>query len=64
MVTKGSCWSDGKGKMFRVLDVPLIESETWVLYRTEPPKGMPTADCKEYSCLVGAFEQRFFPYAE
>jgi hypothetical protein len=64
MVNKGSLWSDGKGQLFRILEVTQAEGETWVFYRTEPPKGHSTTGCKEYNCLIGAFEQRFSLCAE
>lgn len=59
MVKEGSLWSDNHGKEFRVLHVIELEGNTWVHYRTEPPKGHSAKDCKEFSCFAEAFEARF-----
>jgi hypothetical protein len=64
MVKEGSLWADGHGGWFRVLHVLELEGNTWVHYRTEPPKGQSTSECKEYSCFAEAFEVRFQERAE
>jgi len=64
MVKEGSLWADGQGGWFRVLHVVEIEGNTWVHYRTEPPKGHSAKDCKEFSCFMEAFESRFQERAE
>ena len=59
MVKEGSLWSDGKDKLFRVLHIVDLEGNTWVHYRSEPPRGQSAKDCKEYSCFLEAFKLRF-----
>lgn len=64
MVKEGTLWTTSDGKDFRVLHIVEIEGNTWVHYRTEPPRGMSTKDCKEFSCFLEAFEHRFTEKAE
>ena len=64
MVKEGSLWDNGQGALFRVLHVVELEGNTWVHYRTEPPKGHSAKDCKEYSCFAEAFKMRFAERAE
>lgn len=59
MVKEGSLWTDGRGGLFRVLHIVELDSNTWVHYRTEPPKGHSAKDCKEFSCFLEAFKIRF-----
>lgn len=59
MVKAGTLWTDSHSNLFRVIHVIELEGNTWVHYRTEPPKGQSTKDCKEYSCFAEAFESRF-----
>ena len=64
MIKEGSLWIDTQGNAFRVLHIVEVEGNTWVHYRTEPPKGQSTKDCKEFSCFAEAFEHRFSERAE
>ena len=59
MIKEGTLWSDSNNNKFRVLHIVELEGNTWVHYRTEPPKGFSAKDCKEYSCFAEAFEARF-----
>jgi len=64
MVKENSLWADGHGGWYRVLHVVEVDGNMWVHYRTEPAKGQTTTGCKEYSCFVEAFEDRFVERAE
>lgn len=64
MIKDKSLWSDGKGKLFRVIHIVEVDGNTWVHYRTEPPKGHSANGCTEYSCFAEAFEARFSPSEE
>jgi hypothetical protein len=59
MVKEGTLWIDTYGNNFRVLHIVEIDGNTWVHYRTEPPKGHSAKGCKEFSCYIDAFEARF-----
>ena len=63
MVEAGTLWWAGEDKKFRVLNVTEIEGHTWVHYREEK-KIYPCPDCKEYSCYIESFVQRFSPATE
>ncbi len=58
MVTPGSLWGTSNSKKFRVISVTEVEGHTWVHYREDGCN--PNIDeCREYSCYVESFLQRF-----
>ena len=59
MVKEGTVWCAGDDKRFRVISVSEVEGNTWVFYREEPKKYVPASECKEYSCYMESFVQRF-----
>ena len=59
-VNPGTTWWDGKGKTFKVLGI--IDKEdgsTWVYYREDKGLHVSVLECQDYTCLIGAFVQRF-----
>ena len=63
-VAPGSRWWDGKENMFVVLDVVETDGHMWVHYREDSKKYKPVKECKEYSCYLESFTQRFDPRPE
>lgn len=59
MIKEGSIWADSHDNRFRVLHIVEVDGNTWVHYRTEPPKGHSAKGCKEFSCFLEAFKLRF-----
>jgi len=59
MVKNGSLWGSEDGKRFRVLSVVEIDGKTWVHYREDKGIKVPTIQCREYSCYLESFVQRF-----
>lgn len=59
MVKEGTLWTDNHGKNFRVLHLVEQDDQTWVHYREDFGIKLPALECKEYSCYVESFEQRF-----
>lgn len=58
MVKAGTLWSSSD-KFFRVLSVTEVEGNTWVHYREDRGSKFPVVECKEYSCYLESFVQRF-----
>lgn len=58
-VKEGSIWWDGKGNYFRVLAVVDKDDNTWVHYRQDKGMNVPVLECKEYSCYLESFVERF-----
>ncbi len=56
MVKSGTRWWAGDRKIFQVINVVEIDGHTWVHYRDE--KNI-NEECKEYSCYIESFLQRF-----
>jgi len=60
LVRPGTRWWDGTNKRFLVLAVvETDDGHTWVHYREDKGIKTPATDCKEYSCYIESFEQRF-----
>ena len=59
LVKEGSLWGTSDGKKFRVLSVTEVEGHTWVHYREDRGIKVPAIECKEYSCYIESFIQRF-----
>jgi hypothetical protein len=60
-VTEGSVWRGSDESRVRVLSVTELEGHTWVHYRQDLGKRFPVIECKEYSCYIESFVQRFNP---
>jgi len=59
-VKEGSVWyGTERSKQFLVLHVVEQDGHTWVHYRDHPTSGRPLLECKEYSCYIESFLQRF-----
>ena len=58
-VKEGTVWGTSDGKRFRVISVTELEGHTWVHYREDRGIKVPVIECKEYSCYVESFVQRF-----
>jgi hypothetical protein len=59
-VKPGTTWWDGKGNKFIVLGVHTRDDDTtWVYYREDKGPMVASLNCREFSCLVGAFIERF-----
>lgn len=56
MVEKGSIWSGNQGLKFQVINVAVVEGNTWVHYRRLDSE---TEEPKEYSCYLESFTERF-----
>lgn len=52
-IKKGSIWSTWDSVEFVITDVKTIGEQNWVFYQNRQNKN-------NYSCLEGAFRQRFF----
>lgn len=63
MVTAGSLWAS-TDKFFRVLSVTEIDGNTWVHYREDRGIKVPVIECREHSCYLESFVQRFRPQTE
>lgn len=59
MVKVGSLWWGGSDKKFRVLSVTDVDGHTWVHYREDRGYKVPVLECKEYSCYLESFLERF-----
>lgn len=62
MVKNGSKWGSSDGKIFQVINTVEIDNHTWIYYRNF--NISPESECKEYSCYVESFLQRFTPLPE
>lgn len=56
MIKQGSKWDDGKGKIFRVIQIVQIEGHTWIHYIKD---NAPEDETREYSCYQESFLSRF-----
>ena len=59
IVKQGSRWGTADRKHFLVLSVTEIDGHTWVHYREDRGIKVPAIECKEYSCYIESFIQRF-----
>lgn len=64
IVKEGSRWGTADRKHFLVLSVTEIDGHTWVHYREDRGIKVPAIECKEYSCYLESFIQRFNPLPE
>ncbi len=64
IVKEGSRWGTADRKHFLVLSVTEIDGHTWVHYREDRGNKVPAIECKEYSCYLESFTQRFNPLPE
>jgi hypothetical protein len=55
----GTLWWAGDTKKFRVLSVTTIDGHDWVHYREDLGLKTPANECKEYSCYLESFVERF-----
>lgn len=66
-VKEGTLWEGAPSATntprFRVLSVTTVEGHTWVHYREEK-KMYPCPDCREFSCYIESFVERFRPLPE
>ena len=63
-VNVNSVWSSSENKKFRVLHVIELEGHVWVHYREDQGIKVPATECKEYSCYIESFTERFVPTVE
>jgi len=61
MIKQGSKWDDGKGKIFRVIQIVQIEGHTWIHYIND---SLSENENREYSCYQESFLSRFTPLPE
>ena len=61
MIKQGSKWDDGKGKIFRVIQIVQIEGHTWIHYIND---SLSENENREYSCYQESFTSRFNPLPE
>ena len=61
MIKQGSKWDDGKGNIFRVIQIVQIEGHTWVHYIND---RLLEDENREYSCYQESFLSRFSPLPE
>jgi hypothetical protein len=61
MIKQGSKWDDGKGKIFRVIQIVQIEGHTWIHYIND---SLQENENREYSCYQESFLSRFTPLPE
>lgn len=60
LVRAGTRWWSGDSKRFLVLSVTEQEDgHTWVHYREDLGLKVPAKECKEYSCYLESFQERF-----
>lgn len=59
MVEAGTLWGSSDGKKFRVISVTEINDHIWVYYREDRGWSVPEPQCREYSCYVESFLERF-----
>ena len=59
MVKEGTLWGSADSKQFRVLHCVNVEGHTWVHYREDRGYKVPVNECKEYSCYIESFLERF-----
>jgi len=50
-------FTSSDGKIFIVEEVRQVDKDLWVYYHNDKTK-------QQYSCLLNAFSQRFFPMAD
>ncbi len=62
-VKPGSLWHS-IDKDFRVISVTEVDGHTWVHYREDLGIKVPALQCREYSCYLESFVQRFSPRPE
>jgi hypothetical protein len=55
-VDKGSIWVSVDGKQFQVIDVVVVDNNTWVHYRL-----INKEEPHEFSCYKESFVARFIP---
>lgn len=58
-VESNSLWTDGQGRYFRVLSLTDVDGKTWVHYREDKGIKVAVIECKEFSCYVESFVERF-----
>lgn len=58
-VKAGSLWWSGDSRKFRVISVANIEGKDWVHYREDLGPKFPREQCKEFSCYLESFVERF-----
>ena len=63
MVKEGSLWQS-IDKHFRVISVTEVDGNTWVHYREDRGIKVPRLECREYSCYLESFLQRFIQVPE
>ena len=59
MVKQGSRWTSGEKDFVVLAVVDAEDGHTWVHYREDLGIKVPTLQCKEYSCYIESFTQRF-----
>lgn len=59
MVKQGSRWTSGEKDFIVLAVVDAEDGHTWVHYREDLGIKVPTLQCKEYSCYIESFTQRF-----
>jgi hypothetical protein len=59
MVKEGTLWWGGRDKKFRVISVTEVDGHVWVYYREEAGLFSKQTECREYSCYIESFVQRF-----
>jgi hypothetical protein len=64
MVKQGTLWTGDHEKLFRVISVTDIDGRTWVHYREDRGIKVPTLECREYSCYLDSFIERFHQLPE
>jgi len=58
-VNVNSVWKSSENKKFRVLHVIELDGHVWVHYREDLGIKVRAAECKEYSCYIESFTERF-----
>ena len=59
MVKQGSRWTSGEKDFIVLAVVDAEDGHTWVHYREDLGIKVPTLQCKEFSCYLESFTQRF-----
>lgn len=58
-VTPGSVWQGSDHTKFVVIQLAEADGHTWVHYRQDLGIKVRVAECKEFSCYIESFVQRF-----
>lgn len=58
-VTPGSIWKGSDEKRFIVIQLAEADGHTWVHYRQDLGIKVRIDECKEFSCYLESFVQRF-----